>query len=183
MSTPASLPATTNWVDKECKDTIYITPEKVLAPIRRYFGGPIPLDAATEKNNPTKALQFFTIEDNALVQTWLPPTFVNPPFGGEIVPFMKKIHEEAVRDRTRPILALLPCGARFSTKYWQAHALVPELHAICFVKGRVKFLRPDGSVAKQNPYDSQIYGYNIDIKTFNDSFKDLGKCVYTSILP
>ncbi len=172
----------TNWVDKQCAETVYLTPEKILEPVREYFGGAIPLDPATEKTNPTKALQFFTIEDDGLKQQWNVPTFVNPPFGKAIREFMKKIHDEAIRDKARPILALLPCGARFSTKYWQNDALIPQLNAICFVKGRVKFLRPDGTVAKQNTYDSQIYGYNVDTNLFKFCFKHIGRILLTTVL-
>jgi hypothetical protein len=169
----------TNWVDKQCAETVYFTPENILDAVRAYFGGPIPLDPATEPTNPTKALKFYTEQMNGLVLPWDAPVFINPPFGTAIVPFIKRMDEYAKQGLQ--IIALLPCGARFSTKYWQAHALVPELKAICFVKGRVKFLRPDGTVAKQNPYDSQIYGYNVDQSKFHSCFKDIGRIVFTTI--
>jgi len=170
----------TNWVDKQCAETVYLTPEKILEPVREYFGGPIPLDPATQPSNPTKALQFYTEEMNGLVQPWNAPVFINPPFGVAIRDFVKRIDEYAQQGLT--IIALLPCGARFSTKYWQNHALIPQLNAICFVKGRVKFLRPDGTVAKQNTYDSQIYGYNVDTNLFKYCFKHIGRILLTTVL-
>lgn len=166
----------TNWVDKQAISTIYITPEKILQPVRDYFGGVIELDPATQPNNPVGALRFYTEIDNGLIQPWnATKIFINPPFSKELAPFMEKLTLEA-QDSTREIIALLPCGARFSTKYWQKWALNYKLRAICFVRGRVKFLRPDGTVAKQNLYDSQIYGYNVDIIKFMNSFGPLGKC-------
>jgi len=33
-----------NWADKTCKETVWLTPESILDPVRRYFGGQIPLD-------------------------------------------------------------------------------------------------------------------------------------------
>lgn len=167
----------TNWVDKECKDTIYLTPEKILAPVRLLLGDF--LDPATEPNNPTKAKWFYTEKDNGLGKTWFPlNTWLNPPYGSEIKHWCEKIHNEAVLGTQ--IVSLLPCGARYSTKYWQNHILVPELEMICFIRGRVKFLRRDGTVAPQNPYDSQICYYpgnTGDIKRFKELFQDLGTCL------
>jgi len=170
----------TNWVDKQCAETVYITPEKILEPVRKYFGGPIPLDPATQPDNPSKALKFYTEEMNGLKLPWDAPIFINPPFGKIIRDFVARIHEYAEQGLT--ILALLPCGARFSTKYWQTHALIPQLNAICFVKGRVKFLRPDGTVARFNTYDSQIYGYSVDVNKFSQCFKDTGRILLTTVL-
>jgi phage N-6-adenine-methyltransferase len=170
-----------NWVDKEAKETIYMTPENILQAVREVYDGVIELDPATEHNNPTRARFFFTKETNGLIPWWRPygKVFVNPPYGKEIVPFIKKIADEAAAGTS--ILALLPCGARFSTKYWQNSALNQYLNGICFIRGRVKFLRKDGTVAKQNPYDSQIYAYNIPFSLFRYAFKHLGKCIKTEI--
>lgn len=165
----------TNWVDKSAVSTIYLTPPRILDPTRVYFGGPIPLDPATQPDNPTGALKFYTAQDDGLVQPWDAPVFINPPYSKLLAPFLERIHLKASAGLT--ILALLPCGARFSTKYWQADALNPYLNSILFIKGRVKFLREDGTVAAQNPYDSQLYGYNVDVAKFNAAFGHLGKCL------
>jgi len=37
-----------HMTDLECKSTIYLTPETILEPVRKYWRGPIPLDPATE---------------------------------------------------------------------------------------------------------------------------------------
>ena len=168
----------TNWVDKECKETIYLTPDKILEPIRAYFGGQIPCDPATEESNPTNAKTFWTIKDNGLEQEWPEEVFVNPPYGKIIRDFTAKIREEANRGST--IIALLPCGARFSTRYWQNDILIPKLKAICFVKGRVRFLRSDGTIAKSNPYDSAIYGFNVNKAKFSRIFSEVGKTIKVS---
>ena len=67
------------WVDKTCKNTVWLTPEKVLSPIRGYFNGKIPLDPATEGSNPTNAEKFYTEHDNGLILPWNESVFVNPP--------------------------------------------------------------------------------------------------------
>lgn len=167
---------TTQLVDKKGDNNVWITPKSFIKIVEEYFGGPIPLDPATEPNNPTDALKFFTEQDNGLIQPWSnqPGVFVNPPYSkGSMPAWTKKIEEEAAKGAI--IIALLPCGARFSTKYWQSNALSQRLNAICFVKGRLKFSLRDGTVGDRNLYDSQIYGYNVDVAKFKLVFSKLGR--------
>ena len=180
---------TKHLTDLKCESTIYITPEKIMGPVRNYFGGRIPLDPATEPSNPTGA-EYFCTEGGAEVFEGGPPknwsengltldwsefdgVFLNPPYGKEIRAFCEKIHEEATAGAT--IIALLPAGPRFSTKYFQEFILTQALDGVCFVRGRVKFIRPDGSVAKANPYDSMIMGFNVNAEHFGRCFSHLGK--------
>ncbi len=164
----------TNWVDKECKAVEWYTPEEILERVRDYFGGVIPLDPATVPDNPTGAERFFTAKQNGLSQSWGGSgAFVNPPYGKTISEWCAKIHEEA--GSGLPIIALLPCGARFSTEYWQEHILSGELTAVCFVRGRVGFVSEGGDKQAGNPYDSAIYGFNADPTKFAAAFGVLGK--------
>ena len=174
-----------NMTDLGCKSTIYITPEKILEPVRKYWRGPIPLDPATEPNNPTSANNFasgpefngVTLGDGLQI-AWsdFGGTFVNPPYGRGMKDWCAKIHEETVLGAE--ILALLPCGARFATRYWQDHIFNAGLDVTLFVRGRVQFCRPDGSATTgQNPYDSQLLGFNVDVDRFVECFKHLGKIV------
>lgn len=174
-------------VDRSGKSSIWLTPERVLAPVRAYFGGPIPLDPCTQPGNPTKALRFFTEAEDGLAQPWDAPAFVNPPYSrleGQKIPpirlWVEKIHREA--EKGQVVIALLPCGARFSTGYWQQHALVSELRAWCFVRGRVNFLDESGKVAKGNLYDSAVYGFGVDPVRFARFFTPLGRVFKTELL-
>ncbi len=58
--------------EKMARDLDYQTPEKVLACVRTYFDGPIPLDPATALNNPTQATRFCALapDDLALTTAW-----------------------------------------------------------------------------------------------------------------
>ena len=177
----------TNWVDKRCASTEWFTPPEILNPIRSYYQGPIPFDAASTLENPTGALAWTSDPEgcqcsasclagdshhDGLKEIWPASTFINPPYGRIIREWLKKIHEEAKLGRE--ILALLPCGARFSTRYFQDNILSKPLDAVCFIRGRVKFMRADGSRASGNPYDSAIYGFNIVRSRFERSFAPLG---------
>jgi site-specific DNA-methyltransferase (adenine-specific) len=175
--------AEVNWVDKECKETEWWTPRKILDCVDTFYGGQIPLDPATHPSNPTKAKKFFTKDNDGLSQKWDEPVFVNPPYGKGIRDWCEAIWRHSLIGL--PIIALLPCGARFSTRYWQNFILSERLHAICFVRSRVKFLREDGTPRPQNPYDSAIYAYNViglDRESlFTETFCPLGKCLRVSI--
>ena len=179
-----------NTTDLVCKSTIYLTPSSILDPVRQYFGGVIPLDPATEPSNPTKATWFGTKKGsnsaqdlgNGLAVQWslYDGTFINPPYGKEIRLFCRRICEEAALGAE--IIALLPAGARFSTRYFQDYIFNPHLEAAAFIRGRVKFLRPDGTVAGQNPYDSVLYGFNVDVDKFTQCFAPLGKVMMITVL-
>lgn len=172
-----------NWVDKQCLEVVWLSPEMVLEPVRVFFDGEIPLDPATEASNPTKAKKFYTEVDNGLTKSWDEPTYVNPPYGTVIKDWCHKIHEEAVKRPDRPILALLPCGSgRPGTKYWQNHIFCKELKAVCYIKGRLKFLRPNGEVVSNNTYPSHLLGFNVDVKKFFSTFKHLGKVISIEVL-
>jgi ParB family chromosome partitioning protein len=174
--------AETNWEDKECKIVEWYTPPAIVERVRDYFGGPIPLDPATAPHNPTGALRFFTAELDGLAQDWSGVgAFVNPPYGKVMSDWCRKVHEETAKGL--PLIALLPCGARFSTAYWQDYILTGQLTAICFVRGRVAFVGPDGEEQQGNPYDSAVYGFNTDCERFARAFGPLGRCVRCEPLP
>lgn len=173
-----------NLADLTCKNTVYLTPDHILDPVRQYFGGRIPLDPATEHDNPTQADHFGVkngaIEGNCLGNglaiNWskYDGVFVNPPYGREIKLWCRRIKEEG--DQGATIIALLPAGARFSTKYFQDYILDENLKAACFIRGRVRFLKPDRTETDgQNPYDSVLYGFNVDPEKFSNCFGHLGK--------
>jgi phage N-6-adenine-methyltransferase len=162
-------------VDKTCKSRVWITPERVLAPVRAFFGGQIGLDPCTEPDNPTRARHFFTEEQNGLVQDWgIAGVFVNPPYGRDLAVWVQKIAAEA--EKEVQIVALLP-GNRTETAYFQKYVLSRDLRAMCFVRKRLAFLRPDGSPAGANPYGSVLYMYGGSRYWFWAQFSELGRVI------
>jgi hypothetical protein len=145
--------------DKKCASTEWRTPRYIVDAVRACLGS-IALDPATWSHNPTGAARWYTVVEDGLHQPWADRTFVNPPFGSMINKWCAKLDAEAaLRQR---IAALLPCGARFSTNYFQQCVFTPHLSAICFIDHRVKFELPDGSPGPdKNIYDSAIYLYNV----------------------
>ena len=170
----------TNLVEKKCKDTEWWTPPAIIELVKEYFaieltGQPrIPLDAATHEANPTGAEEFYCEQGESL--DWLNGTFVNPPYGKEIKAFVRKIRDES--EDGELIVALLP-GSRWEQKYWQESVFNPYLTGLCFIRKRLRFGKPDGSICKSNPYASILYFYNAKWSNVLLTFGGLGKCVRT----
>lgn len=167
-------------VHKECKETVHLTPPKIIALVTKHFGGQISLDPATEPNNPTGAATFYTEKDNCLILPWLPNTFVNPPYGRDLPLWVEKIATEVALGH--PTIALLPAGSgRPGTKYWQKYVLNSNLRAICYTRGPIAFLNAAGVPQKNNTYPSYFFGYNVDFNRFLECFGTLGKVLRVTV--
>jgi hypothetical protein len=166
---------TANLVDKTARDLDYLTPENILDRVQVYFSGSIDLDPAAEETNHTKAERFILPDEDGLSVQWDGNTFLNPPFGRGIRNWVRKVHGEAKRGT--PIVALLP-GQRFEQAYWQEDVFNHHLVGFCAIRKRVSFLRPDGRVAKGNPYGSFVFSYNgAGWRRFREAFRPLGMCI------
>jgi len=81
-----------------------------------------------------KCSKHYTPEEDGLVQSWADErVFMNPPYGREIVAWMKKAYIEA-RDNGALVVCFVP--ARVDTEWWHRYAIKGEVR---FPKGRVKF--------------------------------------------
>ena len=87
-----------------------------------------------------KCKQFFTAEDNGLIQSWQGHTvFMNPPYGDQAAAWIKKAYEEGQKPYTRVVVLV---AARTDVKWW--HEYVWRARRVFLLEGRVKFLRPPG---------------------------------------
>ncbi len=166
-----------------CEETECYTPERVVLAVHELF--PRFLDPATHISNPTKARLFHTKDDDGCCQDWSAshlPVFVNPPYGEVFEAWTYKVHEQA--EKHVQIAALYPCGARFSTAYYQAHVLNRYLTCICFFNKRLDFHYLDGRpVGPSNIYDSQLCCFNVQPFEVYKAFGHLGKVVSTVVYP
>lgn len=82
-------------------------------------------------------------------------TFVNPPYS-HMKEWSAKVAEEA--QRGVKIALLIP--VRTDTRYFHDH-LLPNLHCLELIKGRVKFVHPEtGLPGKAAPFPSMIVYFN-----------------------
>lgn len=120
------------------------TPPEFLRLVRDVFGCQIGLDPCTVDSNPTRAGTFMTPKEDGLSAAWAGacPVFMNPPYGREIGLWTQHLAGHAYSSAFEAI-ALLP--ARTDTKWW--HRDVTTAAAVCFLRGRVRFV--DALTGKQ----------------------------------
>lgn len=104
------------------------------------------LDAcATDENH--KVGNYFTADDNGLLQNWGGQrVFCNPPYS-KIGDWVKKCYEEAIKPETLVVM-LIP--ARTDTRYF--HDYIIHRSEVRFVKGRLKF----GDSKNAAPFPSMV---------------------------
>jgi site-specific DNA-methyltransferase (adenine-specific) len=93
------------------------------------------LDVCATENN-KKCENYFSPEQNGLIQNWSGVCWMNPPYGKEISSWVEKAYNENIMERTDRIVALLP--ARTDTQYF--HKFIYNIAEIRFLKGRIKFV-------------------------------------------
>lgn len=98
------------------------------------------VDVCAEKWN-AKHKNYWTVEQDGLKQDWSNKVcFMNPPYGREIVKWVKKAAYEAQHNNAT-VIGLLP--ARTDTAWFHDHVLGKAY--IRFLRGRIKFEHPNGN--------------------------------------
>jgi phage N-6-adenine-methyltransferase len=138
------------------------TPPKLWDYLQRGWG-PFKLDAATTKDNPLKTPLFYTKEDDGLSKKWEHPTYVNPPYGKDVIKWVKKAFESMQSIKT---VMLLP--ARTDTKWFHDYIFEQDYVDVRFLRGRQKMVDLDNPYKKPNtaPFPSMIVIFNIH-KTYS----------------
>ena len=102
------------------------------------------LDVCASAEN-AKCETFYTEEDDGLAQDWEGNCWMNPPYGREIIHWMRKAYESSLRGAT--VVCLVP--ARTDTKWWHEYAMKGEIE---FIRGRLKF----GDAKNSAPFPSAV---------------------------
>jgi len=92
------------------------TPKDLYAKLNIEFN--FNLDPCCSKET-AKCTSFYTIEDDGLSKNWEGNVFMNPPYGREIVNWIKKAKEES--DKGATVVCLVP--ARTDTKWWHTYCM------------------------------------------------------------
>ncbi len=134
----------------------WYTPPDVLEDVRALLGG-IELDPASSEvaQDYVKAGRFFSQEDNALTQRWDAKTvFLNPPYAQPAIAlFAEKMVDEYRLGHTREAILLTH---NYTDTEW-FHVAESAAAAVCFTRGRIKFVSPDGEFAA--PTQGQAFFY------------------------
>ena len=108
------------------------------------------LDPCADEDN-HKCEMYFTKEQDGLLQDWSGHrVFCNPPYGRQIIKWVRKAWEESMKQNTLVVM-LLP--ARVDTKWFQDY--VYHRSEIRFINGRIRF----GGSNNNAPFPNMIVIY------------------------
>lgn len=117
--------------------------------------------AATDGNHLCDT--YFTAVDDGLVQSWQGHTvFVNCPYSQSSA-WLRKAQEE-VSNRTKPTTVVALVAARTDTRVWH-EIVMPYAAEVRLVKGRIRFLHPEGAEAVSAPFPSAIIVFTGQLPT------------------
>ena len=132
------------------------TPDAVFEPLNEEFG--FTLEAAASAANTKVPGNYYTREDDAVMQPWPGVVWLNPPFGEQMGRFIRKAYKESLVGAT--VVALLP--ARTDTACW--HECIHGIAEVRFLRGRVKY-ELDGVSQGGAPFPSAIVLWRGDLPT------------------
>src|SRR3990167_7584001 len=168
-----------NVKSRDKMDLGWQTPPELLYPVATYFGGQIPFDVCTTKDNPVNAAEFWTPDVNALNCIWPGSCFCNPPYGKSMRAWVEKAVEQSSSGTE---IILLLSAARWEQGWWQE--FISKARHVCFIRGRVSFIRPGtGDRVSGNTYANMFVGLGIRRQDdWVEAFKQVGLCMYWSSL-
>jgi phage N-6-adenine-methyltransferase len=140
--------------------------------LARQVLGTIDLDPASSHvaNQTVKAERFFSQETNGLEKEWAGNVWLNPPYAQPaIAQFADKMVAEWQSGR---VAAAIVLTHNYTDTAW-FQTLARAAAAICFTRGRVRFVSPAGELAAPTQGQAFFYfGHEVDI--FADVFGQIG---------
>lgn len=124
----------------------WLTPPEIVRAL-----GHFDLDPCAAPNMPWQiAEQSYTEADDGLVRPWFGRVFMNPPYGRKLPPFLQRLAEHGNG------IALV--FARTETRAFFDYVW-PHADAIMFIRGRIRFYRPDGTQGDSSGSPSCLIAY------------------------
>jgi phage N-6-adenine-methyltransferase len=153
----------------------WYTPLKFIKSARNVMGS-ITLDPASsnEANEIVKAETIYTKEDDGLTKSWYGNIWLNPPYAQPLIShFSNKLIEQLSNINQACVLT----NNATETEWYQRMML--KCDAVCFIKGRVKFLDLDGDATGAPLQGQTIMYFGKNINEFDTEFSKYGICITT----
>jgi hypothetical protein len=131
----------------------WYTPAAIIDAARAVLGS-IDVDPASNEiaQKYIQAKMFYTQQNSGLAKDWIGNVWLNPPYAiRELTPFINKFLIELEKGNVKSGIVLTNNGTE--TKWGQA--LLKNANAVCFPKGRIRFLDSSGQ-PKQTPLQGQM---------------------------
>lgn len=133
------------------KNNEYETPQAFFEMLNREFAFELDVCATAEN---AKCKKYFS--ENGLEKIWRGRCWMNPPYGKEIVKWLKKAYESALDGCL--VVCLIP--ARTDTKWWQTYVTKGD---VWFIPGRLNF----GNSKSSAPFPSAVVVFRPSVLTYN----------------
>jgi ParB family chromosome partitioning protein len=149
----------------------WYTPPKYVEAARKVLGA-IDLDPASceAAQEIVKAKIHYTAENDGLAQPWHGKVFLNPPYSGSLI--AKFADKLATHVETGDVTEAVVVVNNATDTGW-FHRLARVSSAVCFPRGRIKFVSPEGELA--TPLQGQaIFYFGRGVETFRAHFSALG---------
>jgi phage N-6-adenine-methyltransferase len=149
----------------------WYTPTEYLDLVRAVLGE-IDLDPASSEQAQTKikALRYYTRQEDGLTQPWAGRVFLNPPYAQPLIAqFASKMVHEWQKGN---IDAAIMLTHNYTDTTW-FHEAASCANAIAFTKGRIRFVKADGTLAAPTQGQAFFY-YGSDVDLFANVFGAIG---------
>ena len=121
-----------------------------------------------------RARRYFTRENDGLTQKWAGRVWINPPYSKELIePFVVKLVEHVEAGDISE--AILLVDNRTDTAWF--HRAANCASRICFTRGRIRFLQPDGQQPGTPTNGSALLYFGADPAKFTKVFGEIGLVV------
>jgi phage N-6-adenine-methyltransferase len=155
-------------------DFEWYTPKEYIEAARSVFGA-IDLDPATSAvaQKIVKAKRYYTIDDDGLDDDWDGHVWLNPPYA-QMAQWVDKLLVEYRAEKVSAAILLSSNGT--DTEWFHQAAAVAT--AICFTKGRIKFVDGNGAGDRSSPPTGSAFLYfGTEIERFHKVFGKFGTVV------
>lgn len=154
----------------------WYTPKPYIEAARATMGT-IDLDPASSDiaNKIIQATKYFTSEDDGRKQLWAGNVWMNPPYSQPLISEFCDILARTYRDKDINQACVLVNNAT-ETNFYQN--LLNTCNAVCFIKGRVKFIDKDGKESGAPLQGQTILYFGPDRDRFTDNFSKFGVILY-----
>ncbi len=163
---------TGSLVGKHTGDEESYTPPQYVDAACKVMGA-IDLDPASNDmaQKVVKATKYYTIDDDGLTKQWKGKVWMNPPYTSLVINrFIDKLVSHYISGDISEAIVLT--NNNTDTKWFDQAAGVAS--GICFTKGRINFMKRDGSFS--SPTNGQVFFYFGDnIEMFAEEYSEFGR--------
>lgn len=156
----------------------WYTPPEYIEAARQAMGG-IDTDPASSDiaNAVVKAETYYTVNDDGLAWDWYGRVWMNPPYAQPLIAeFCQKLADDYALGFVTQACVLVNNATE--TKWF--NVLLDVATAVCFIRGRVRFIDPDG-VPSGAPLQGQAVLYlGNDVENFTKCFSAFGRILYAA---